>query len=55
VISDVTQTTGHKELRVSTTCRQAVAGFDVFNPESLGTVTARNQGLNFWSKPRNLE
>ena len=51
----ISQTTGHKELQASTTCGQAVPGFDFFNPESLRTLTAPNQGPNFWGKPRNLE
>jgi hypothetical protein len=51
----ISQTTGHKELQASTTCGQAVPGFDVFNSESLRTLTAQNQGPNFWGKPRNLE
>jgi hypothetical protein len=40
----ISQTTGHKELQASTTCGQAVPGFDVFNPESLRTLTAQSQG-----------
>jgi hypothetical protein len=51
----ISQTTGHKELQASTMCGQAVPGFDVFHPESLRTLTAQNQGANFWGKPRNLE
>jgi hypothetical protein len=44
VISDVTQTTGHKGLQGSTTCGQAVPGFDVFNPESRRTRMVKQFG-----------